>query len=157
MVIKYSAPELIAIGEMVILKECIARIPNQQQSQQELEPQYHHVYVPPTSQDTFIPQRMSSSISADNFLQDFAQFQHNLDQSIQLNRDISCQEQATKAQQEREQQKLTNSVAEFFKKAQQNFHPNPSSTQADSTSTRARRLSEVEAELLGQLKGHIHL
>ena len=153
MVIKYSAPELIAIGEMVILKECIARIPDQRR-QQELEPHYHQVYVP---HDTFTPQRNASfSISADNFLQDFAQFQHNLDQSIQLNRDINWQDQQTnRAQQEQRQQKLTNSVAEFFKKAQQNFHPNPN--QADSSSSRARRLSEVEAELLGQLRGHIHL
>jgi hypothetical protein len=156
MVIKYSATELIAIGEMVILKECISRIPSQTQHH-ETEPQYQQVYVP-SSQDTFTTQKTSSSssISADNFLQDFAQFQHNLDQSIQLNRDINWQSEVHKTQQE-QQQKLTNSVAEFFKKAQQNFHPNPNSSQPDSSSTRARRLSEVEAELLVQLRGHVHL
>jgi hypothetical protein len=156
MVIKYSAPELIAIGEMVILKDCIARAPDQRK-QQESEPQYHQVYVPPSQDTAVAPQRTcSTSISPDNFLQDFAQFQHTLDQSIHLNRDINWQNQTIKSQRD-QQQKLTSSVAEFFKKAQQNFHPTPNSVQADSSSTRARRLSEVEAELLGQFKGHIHL
>lgn len=153
MVIKYSASELIAIGGVVTIKECISRAPQQRQ-QQESEPQYHQVYAPP-AHDTSTPQRMSSSMSADNFLQDFAQFQQNLDQSIQLNRDIIWQGHTVNNN--REQEKLTNSVAEFFKKAQQNFQPTPNLGQPDSTSYRARRLSEVEAELLDQLQGHIHL
>lgn len=158
MVIKYSADELIAIGEMVTLKECISRTPNQH----DLEPQYHQVYVPsaqdqPTYGASASSKIPSNSISADNFLEDFAQFQHHLSQSIQFNRDIKMQLQDPSQNQE---QQLSDSVAEFFKKAQQNFHPPSSIGQADSTTSTAskvRRLSDVEAELLSQLRGHIHV
>lgn len=41
-------------------------------------------------------------------------------------------------------QELTDSVAEFFRKAEQNFY-----SQASIDPTKVRRLSEVEAELIG--------
>lgn len=144
MVIKYSLAELNAIGEMVLIQECISRVP-----------QYHQVYMPDSTTNMESAQMNHSlnSISADNFLQDYAQFQHHLDQSIQLNRDISWQQQHTHMLQRQKQEQLTDSVAEFFKKAQQNFHPQ---TNGKESITKARRLSEVEAELLGQLRGHIN-
>lgn len=155
MVIKYTIPELNAIGEMVLLQECISRMP-----QYQAEPQYHQVYLPDTTTDTPKPQTraepLPNSISADHFLQDYAQFHNHLDQSIQMNRDISWQQQHAYMMQlqQKQDQQLADSVAEFFRKAQQNFRPQGGSSER---ATRVRRLSEVEAELLGQLKGHLHV
>lgn len=155
MVIKYTIPELNAIGEMVLLQECISRMP-----QCQAEPQYHQVYLPDTTTGMATAHQtratpLPNSISADNFLQDYAQFHSHLDQSIQQNRDTSWQQQhAYMMQQQKQDQQLADSVAEFFRKAQQNFHPQKGGTEA---ATRVRRLSEVEAELLGQLKGHLHV
>lgn len=132
MVISYSIKELNAIGEMVILKECISRLPTEQISRQP---------SPPIVTTTVRYQPATSTVkSASDFLNDFAQFQQQLGQSVQINRD---QNQNNWQSQYREPP-LTNSVAEFFKKAQQNFNP---PTTIDPT--KVRRLSDVEAELIG--------
>lgn len=47
-------------------------------------------------------------------------------------------------------QQLTSSVAEFFRKAQQNFY-----SQTSIDPTKVRRLSEVEAELVGGRQNHV--
>ena len=105
MVISYTIKELNAIGEMVILKECISR-------------------MQPTSMSNFQLE----------FLQFQQQLQQQLGHQIEVNLDL----------QKPQEQHLTSSVAEFFKKAQQNFY-----AQTSIDPTKVRRLSEVEAELIG--------
>lgn len=96
MVIRYSIQELTAIGEMVILKECISNA-----------------------------QKNDNKNFPEKFLQ-FVQECQKLNQSM-----------------ENSQDQLTSPVAEFFKRARQNFYP---STSVDPT--KVRRLSEVEAEIV---------
>lgn len=42
MVITYTIQELTAIGEMVLLKECLSRVAHQQQEEQQHQKQQHH-------------------------------------------------------------------------------------------------------------------
>lgn len=97
MVIRYSIQELNAIGEIVILKECI--------SDARTTPNNEHA----------------------NKLLKFMQ---------------ECERQMNKCQQDTDV-RLTSSVAEFFRRAQQNFY---TSTSIDPT--KIRRLSEIEADII---------
>lgn len=139
MVISYTIQELTAIGEMVLLKECISRVNN--------EAQQNH--QPPSD---VIQPATSTTTSATEFLNEFAQYQQKLTYPIGFNRDSRRPQYQNHHYQPQQQQQyqvqpsdppLTSSVAEFFKKAQQNF--NPTNT---IDPTKVRRLSDVEAELI---------
>lgn len=72
-----------------------------------------------------------------------AQFRYQSD----IESDIYNQNNRALEQQQYEihqHQQLTDSVAEFFRKAEQNFY-----SQASIDPTKVRRLSEVEAEIIG--------
>lgn len=150
MVICYSIKELNTIGEMVILKECISRIPPQSaQSQQPTN--LVTSSINPTSVTT------NNNNNNANFQQEFLLFQQQLQQQLgnQIQVDISnyvkAQNQQLNADSGPESptsttpdnQQLTSSVAEFFRKAQQNFY-----AQTSINPTKVRRLSEIEAELI---------
>lgn len=120
MVISYTIPQLNEIGEKVLLRRCISKMqPQEHQHQQDFT-----IDLTPTTNH--------------NFEQEFLLFQQQLQQQlghqIPVNREISGSYD----------QPLTSSVADFFRKAQQNFY-----AQSSIDPTKVRRLSEVEAELIG--------
>lgn len=120
MVICYTIKELNAIGETVILKELLARLqPDYVQPSGPQFVNYHQQYF---------QQQQQQSI-------DFNKSSHQLISNMELENQQSAAGQ---------QDQLTSSVAEFFKKAQQNFY-----AQTNIDPTKVRRLSEVEAELIG--------
>lgn len=130
MVIKYSIPEMLAIGEKVTLEQCFTPAGANQVS------------------STTLPHSVSdydqASIINRNFQRDLIEFRKQLlelGHPIQVSRDYTATYESCHNCQD---QQLSESVAEFFRKAQQNFYTN---TAMDAT--RVRRLSEVEAELIG--------
>lgn len=109
MVICYTIKELNAIGEMVLLKECISG------------------------------QQAAVTNTNKNLQQEFLQFQQQFQQlqrgeQLHMNGDY-----------QQSYEPLASSVADFFRKAQQNFY-----AQTNIDPTKVRRLSEVEAELTGR-------
>ena len=146
MVISYTIQELNAIGEIVFLKECISRMSLQQQQQHQYHQQhyYHHHH-----QEQY--QRQNSESGSP--LPSYYQTEHKSftrDNSLSANdliqsiiRDIGIIERPQLPPVRQEPPLLTNSVAEFFRKAQQIYRPEP-----NVDPTRARRLSDVEAELI---------
>lgn len=130
MVISYTIDELNAIGRKVILQECLSRV---QQNQQQTNG--------------------SNNFNNNNFQLELLQFQQQLQKHLghpitvnSRSEDNSKheQQQQNHIYHNQQQQQLTSSVAEFFRKAQQNFL-----CEASLDATKVKLLSEVEAELIG--------
>lgn len=85
-------------------------------------------------------QQTNGSKIYNNFQQDLLQFQQQLQKH--LGHPITVNSQSEDQSQNEHQQQLTSSVAEFFRKAQQNFL-----CEASLDATKVKLLSEVEAEL----------
>lgn len=112
MVIRYSIQELNAIGELVIIRECLSNAAREREGSEKFQK---------------FMQECDLHIKKYQIEMDI----HRLTQPQDQSPDSSSQNQ------------LTSSVAEFFKKAQQNFYV---STSIDPT--KIRRLSEIEAEIV---------
>lgn len=121
MVIRYSIEDLLAIGEKVILRECVSR------------------YETPVVMNPLEFQLMQ--------LQQLQRLQSQFGNHLHIQMEADVFEPCDMSHQE----PLTSSVADFFKKAQQVLY-----TQEDHyfghviDPRKARRLSDVEAELLGR-------
>lgn len=119
MVITYNPKELNMIGEYVIIRDLI------------------------------------SQMQVDTIQQQFEMFQNKvqLDYNFKIKSNDQMKEQDDKESTDFEAdsggEKLTKSVADFFKKAQQNFY-----SQSNIDPTKVRRLSEVEAELFNQSQSY---
>lgn len=122
MVISYTIKELNEIGQRVILQECFARM------------------QPPHQQTN------GSKNYNNNFQQELLQFQQQLQKQLghPITVNSQSEEQLQHEHHHHRQQQLTSSVAEFFRKAQQNFL-----CEASLDATKVKLLSEVEAELIG--------
>lgn len=142
MVICYTIKELNAIGEKVILSELSGKLCQKQTISHDFPP------------DSEINSLVSSTVPGNgyNFQQELLQFEqqiHQLGLQIRVNRAPPVphyQPSVIGAYQPiRQEPQLTSSVAEFFRKATLNLNP-----QANIDTSKVRRLSEVEAELLGR-------
>lgn len=120
----YSIKELYAIGEKVILQECLSRM--------------HTADGSYNNNNNNTDHNLGS-----HFQQELLHFQLQLQK--QLGHPITVNSKSEEmSQQDHRQQQLTSSVAEFFKKAQQNSLCEPSFDVS-----KVKLLSEVEAEMLG--------
>lgn len=129
MVIRYSVEELIAIRNLVTIQEYMKQVMEQKARQEEFQVFFR------LQQQIEAQCRDQRSQSVDYTPSNQGQHQHQQQQQNQV--------QAQQQQQNGSLQ-LTDSVAEFFRKAEQNFY-----SQASIDPTKVRRLSEVEAELIG--------
>lgn len=151
MVISYSIQELYAIGEMMTITELLAR-GKSATSEIECNNKFDTVDFIKTFQkligtqlhSSVVDQQQAVTTSNNNNNNDSSNHtgQNGDDQSQrQLNMDGSNRDAIDAGD---SQGSLTSSVAEFFRKAQQNFY-----AQASIDPTKVRRLSEIEAELIG--------
>lgn len=157
MVISYSIQELYAIGEMMTITELLAR-GKSSSAELECNNKFNTVDFIKTFQKLIntqlhptVDQQQSVSTSNSNINSTSSNYsnhegdeQSQQQQPLILNRSDGTTDSGVAGGIDNNQGSLTLSVAEFFRKAQQNFY-----AQASIDPTKVRRLSEVEAELIG--------